>query len=215
VRDTTPPRLLMDASNEHAGAVLATAEARGLPLNFPALDATERQSMNFSKVWDGDVPAVREASRRYASDVILVGRVSREGGNWSGRWTLLDNSGPVEEWTGNADSLDAALATGIDALADREASRYAVQTGRAQELRVAVSGVQSVKDYGRALNYLRSLGAVRAAQVESARQDRLTFHLRIEGDPDGLSRMIAAGNVLRADSVAPAGADQAYVLVAQ
>lgn len=215
VRDDNPPRQLLDAGSIHASAVLATAEGRGLPLNFPALDATERQSMRFDKVWDSDLPAVREASRRYASDVIVVGRVSRESGSWSGRWTLLDSSGPVEDWTANADTLDAALAAGIDALADREASRYAVQTNRAQELRVEVSGVQSVKDYGRALNYLRGLGAVRAAQVEGAQQDRLTFRLRVEGDPDGLARAIAAGNVLRADTAPPVGADPAYVLVTQ
>lgn len=212
VRDDTPPRSLMDAGNAHAGAVTATAEGRGIPLNLPALDAAERQSVGYNRVWDGDFPAVRRASMRYAADALVIGRLAHEGGSWVGHWTLLENSGPVEEWTESRDSLDAALVAGIDGLADREATRFAVQTSRAQELRLAVSGVQSVKDYGRALNYLRSLGAVRAAQVESAQQDRLVFRLRVEGDPDGLARAIASGSTLRADTAAPAGVDQAYVL---
>lgn len=213
VRDDAPPRVLIDAGSAHAAAVTATAEGRGLPLNFPALDGTERQSVGYDRVWDGDFPAVRKASTRYTADALVIGRLAHEGGSWVGRWTLLENSGPVEEWTESRDSLDAALAAGIDALADREASRFAVQTGRAQELRLAVSGVNSVKDYGRVLNYLRSLGAVRASQIETAQQDRLTFHLRVEGDPAGLGRAIASGSVLRADTAVPAGVDQAYVLL--
>lgn len=214
VRDDAPPRAVLDAANPHAAIVTATAERRGLPLNLPALDTGERQSIDFGKVWDSDLPALRQASRRYAPDALVAARVAREGGRWVGRWTLLDNSAAAQEWSESSDTLDGALAAGIDALADRQAARFAVQGGgRARELRLAVAGIQSVKDYGRALNYVRSLGAVRATQVERAQGNVLTLRVQVEGDPDALSRVIASGSVLRADAATPSGADLAYQLV--
>lgn len=214
VRDDSPPRNVLDAGNPHAAVVAAAADARGLPLSFPALDSGERQNVGFNPVWGGDWPTLRQASARYRSDAVVVGRMSREGGRWAGRWALLERSEQVEEWSVTRDTLDEALAAGIDELADREASRYVVQTSRAQELRLSVAGVQSVHDYGRALNYVRSLGAVRAVQVEKAQQDSLILRLQIEGDPASMARVIGSGNVLRAEVTMPAGVDQGYVLVA-
>lgn len=200
LRDDGQARAVLDAASAEARApaVAATAEARGLPLRFPGMDATDRQLVTFEELWSGVVAGAEGASNRYNARMVVIGRVGREGGRWLARWTLLSGGGASEDWISMGASLDEALAAGIHDLADRQAQRFAVQTGSARELRLRVSGVESLNDYGRALNYLRGLGPVLSAQVEAAEPGALTFRLRVEGDPDTLARVIAAGRVLRA-----------------
>jgi hypothetical protein len=199
LRDDGAQRGVLDAeaAQARAPALLETAEARGVPLQFPNMDATDRQLVTFNELWGGTVSGAEGASNRYNARMIVVGRVGKEGGQWLARWTLLTGNGASEDWVSMGTTLDAALADGVHALADRQAQRFVVQTGSAREVRLRVSGVESLNDYGRALNYLRGLNPVRNAQVEAAEPGALTFRLRVEGDPDTLARVIASGRVLR------------------
>ncbi|MGH8442921.1 MAG: DUF2066 domain-containing protein [Nevskiaceae bacterium] len=186
------------SADTRAPAVMATAEARGLPLTLPVLDASERKRVTFNELWSGQYAGAEAASNRYNARLIVIGRVGREGGEWIGRWTLLTGNGASEDWLSNGPTLDTAIAAGIHDLTDRQAQRFAVQTGSARELQLRVAGVESLNDYGRALNYLRGLGPVRSAQVQTVEPGTLTLRLRVEGDPETLTRVIAAGRVLRA-----------------
>ncbi len=199
LRDDSTQRVVLDASSAEtrAPAVQATAEARGLPLQFPSMDATDRRLVTFNELWNGQYGAIEGASNRYNARMVVIGRIGREGGQWLGRWTLLSGEGASEDWVSMGATLDQALSTGIHDLADRQARRFAVQTGSAREVQLRVYNVESLNDYGRALNYLRGLGPVRNAQVDTVAPGELTLRLRVEGDPDTLSRAIAAGRVLR------------------
>lgn len=214
LRDDGQQRGLLDAAGiaARASAVAATAEARGLPFTYPSLDAGERKLVGFNDLWSGNFAGVQGASRTYNANLMLVGRVGREGGRWLGRWTLMNNTGASEEWASAHDTLEQALAAGVDELADRQAQRFATQTGSAREVRLQVAGVDSLQDYGRVLNYLRGLNPVRAAQIESARESELTLRLQVEGDPQTLSRLIIAGSVLRRADDGTFGGES-YVLV--
>lgn len=211
LRDDGQQRGLLDAPGiaARAPAVAATAEARGLPFVYPQLDATERKLATFNDVWAGKFAGVQGASRNYNANLMLIGRVGREGGTWVGRWTVINNVGATDEWTVALPTLEEALAAGIHELADRQAQRFSIQAGSAREQRLRVAGVDSLADYGRVLNYVRGLNPVRGAQVESVRAGEMTLRLQVEGDPDLLQRVIVAGRTLRrSDSDV-----DAYVLV--
>ena len=214
LRDDGAARAVLDqaAAAARAEALLIAAEQRGLPLTFPQMDATDRQLVGFNELWSGGTEDVRGAARRYDARRILIGRVGREGGRWLGRWTLLaDELG--EEWTTTAATLEEVLAEGVHQLADREGRRFATQPGLDRDLRLQVAGVTSLQDYGRALNYLRGLNPVRSAQVEAAQDNTVTFRLSVEGDPDALTRVIAAGRVLRKEENGLFESANRYVLV--
>ena len=215
LRDDGQQRAILDAASAdaRAPALPATAEARGLPLQFPSMDATDQRLVTFNELWSGTVTGAEGASNRYNARMVVVGRVGREGGQWLARWTLLSGGGASEDWVSMGATLDQALADGIHDLADRQARRFAVQTGSAREMRLRVSGVESLNDYGRALNYLRGLNPVLAAQIEAAEPGALTFRLRVEGDPDTLARAIAAGRVLRPSDGGRIAASLDYELV--
>lgn len=215
LRDDGQGRALLDANGvaARAPAVAATAEARGLPFVYPQLDAAERKLATFNDVWAGNFAGIQGASRTYNANLMLIGRVGRQGAGWVGRWTVLNHAGASEEWTVALETLDEVLAAGIHELADRQAQRFSTQTGSVRELRLLVAGVDSLDDYGRVLTYVRGLNPVRGAQVESVRGGEVTLRLQVEGDPELLSRVIVAGRTLRrSESGATEGAES-YVLV--
>lgn len=199
LRDDGQPRALLDATSapQRAAAAIAAADARGVPVTFPAMDRTDRQLATFNEVWNGMTDGVLASARRANADRVLIGRVGREDGRWQARWTLLDSSGLGEEWNGTYSSAEEALAEGIHQLADREARRFATEPGLGLDMQLQVSNVRSLQDYGRTLNYLRALNPVRAAQVEAVQESTVTFRLSVEGDPASLARVLAAGSVLR------------------
>lgn len=215
LRDDTGARLVLDETTlpERAAAVVATAAARGLPLVLPAPTPSERQRAGFGDIWEGRSETVLAVSSRYASDAVVIARVGREGSRWIGRWTLLDGKGLSEDWTATGASLDEALTAGVDQLADRQAARLAAQTAVVQDLQLHVRAVDALRDYGRLLNYVRSLTRVRQAAVERAQGDTLVMRLRIEGERDALERTLDSGGVLRRDPEAPRGDVLGYVLV--
>ena len=213
LRDDGQPRAVLDAAGiaARAATLPAVADARGIPVSFPSQDATDRGLVSFNELWSGNFGGVAGASRRYNTEMILIARAGRESGRWLVRWNLFNAAGGSEDWSTTQDTLEAALAAGVDELADRQALRFATQGGSAQELRLRVAGVDSLDAYGRVLNYVRGLNAVRSAQVEAAAAGALTLRLRVEGDPNALSHAIAAGNVLRQETDDRSG--QNYVLV--
>src|SRR5690349_3468583 len=115
LRDDGGQRAVLDAATAaaRAPALQDTAEARGLPLQFPGMDATDRQMVTFNDLWAGTVTGVEGASNRYNARMILVGRVGREGGQWLARWTLLSGNGASEDWVSSAPNLELTLAAGI------------------------------------------------------------------------------------------------------
>lgn len=214
LRDPGQPRAIVNAASasQRAAAAIAAAEARGVPLSFPAMDATDRQLATFTEVWSGITDGVQGAARRVNAGRVLIGRLGREGDRWLARWTLLDVAGLSEEWSGTHSSLDEAMSEGIHQLADREARRFATQPGTGQNLRLHVSNIGSLQEYGRVLNYLRALNPVITVQVETVQDSTVTFRLSVEGDPGSLTRAIAAGRVLRKQD-SPLNSGDHYVLV--
>ena len=227
LRDDGQARALLDAAGAamRAAGLLATAEARGVPLSFPDMDVTDKRLVNFNQLWSGDFTGVQGAARRYNPDGVLVVRAGREGGQWLSRWTLLNDEGASEEWSSAQSTLDLALAEGLHELADRQARRFATQTGSRQDLRIEVAGIESLEDYARVLNYLRKLNPVRAARVETLQRGTVGdtvggtiggtiggtvgFRLEMEGDPQTLMRALGSGSVLRRQN----NASLSYVLV--
>lgn len=174
------------------------AGRRGLPVLFPLLDLEDRRSLSFADVWGNFGSAVSDASTRYQVPAVAVVRLLREGdGRWSARWSLYQE-GSDDHWSVPAGEAPAALAQGIDAMADALAARYARSSpgGNGAHADVAVSGVGSLADYRRALRYLERLDQVRELTVVAVEDGRALFRVRVDGDAATLARTIAFGKTL-------------------
>ncbi|HHC71959.1 MAG TPA: DUF2066 domain-containing protein [Thiotrichales bacterium] len=177
----------------------AEGRRRGVPLMLPLWDLEDRSRVSLAEIWGGFLEGVLEASRRYGVDSVLVGRLFRRSdGAWSGSWTLHT---PEEElrWQSEGEAMTALLASGVDVLADRLASTYAVRGGGEENgsFHLVVEGVEGLEGYARVERYLlEELEVVERGQLESLSVGRLVFRLHLKGGEEDLRRALALDRLL-------------------
>ena len=191
------------------GAMRQRAWERGVQLSFPLLDLEERVRIQASDLWTLDAARIGEASQRYGAVAMLVGLVeSAAGGPWLARWWFEDGGG-ASQWESRAASAGQVAAGAMDALADRLAARYAMLPGDSQAvpggLEVRVSGVRSVADYARTMDYLQRLDQISELTVSAVRGEDVAFRMQVRGGEEGLRRVLAFGGVLEAEPVTQEG----------
>ncbi len=176
------------------------AQRRGVPTVLPLMDLEDQGRINFVDLWGDFRFSILDASARYATDAVLVGRLSRDArGVWLGRWSLHESSGDSQSWQANDLSQGRVIDAGIDGLADRLAKRYAqvLSHDSTGGIDVVVTDVNNLAGYGRALAYLESLDAVSSVRVIEVAGDQVRFHVDIRGEISGLQRAISLGGSLR------------------
>lgn len=184
-----------DGGSRPHRALMAQSRERGLPLLLPLLDVADRSELEFVDISGGFLDAVERASDRYRAEAVLVGHLQRGGGGWQADWNLL-GVGERRTWSARARALDDAVASGIHGATDRLAAALAGRTGERTALRVRVQAVDSLDDYARVGNYLKSLVRVRSANVARVSPGEAVFAVDLQGRPEDLERTIALGNTL-------------------
>lgn len=194
----------VDSASPAAAAIEGPARERGIPFILPLFDVEDRMTLPVSTLWGGFHEPIRRASRRYAADAVLVGRVHRgETGLWTARWALFGDL--AQEFRTSRESLAETVAEGMHEAADRFAARFAMRGAAAASSRalIAVEGVERLEDYARLLRYLSSIDIVESVQVERLEGARIRFALEAKGGRPALAELIALGRTLSPEEGAP------------
>ena len=175
----------------------SVAGDRGLPLVQPLMDLQDRNALPVSDLWGGFETDIRRASERYAPDVILVGRLSDQGGEWRGEWSLYLPD-KVNRWQTRAGNKPALAAEGLQQAADALALRFAPQqvSEGSTSLRLRIHGLARLSDYALVRDYLQSLAMIEQLDLLSAEAETVSFQARIQGGRQVLERGIQLGAVL-------------------
>jgi len=178
-------------------ALEEAAQARGLPLVWPEYDQDDRALLEYSDLWGQFWEPIKQASKRYNADAILLGRMQWLQGSWQVDWSLLQD-GEMQSWQVNAPALDLVTGSGIGVATDHIASRYAVFSGSfdSAQLLLRIHQLDSVEDYARAASYLASLPPVKQVYASEVQPGQVDFHVELSGNEEDLKRAIALGRVL-------------------
>lgn len=174
-------------------AVEQVAAERGLPLVWPQYDDSDRRRLRFADVWAGFRQPLLEASKRYASGPVLVGNLAWSGNGWVSEWSMIDGDRERRRQYRNLDYA-TVISQAINHIADELGARYAVLEDDSQRpvqrALVAIEGIDNVQQYQRAQQLLRSLSAVRTAQLHELDQNLVAFELQLRTTPDDLLQRI-------------------------
>jgi len=195
-----------DSKTDEARRIIEEqARLRGLPLRLPLNDLADRASLSVTDIWGNFEEAILQASSRYQTEAVLVGRVYRASANsWSGRWTLY-SEGRQQNWQTSGDSLEVALLPGISQTTEILAQRYAQVESviTSDQLQVKVQGVNGLPDYDRVVRYLVSLDAISQVQPHTINDDGVIFTLTSRRGRLAVSQAIALGHTLVVDASQP------------
>jgi hypothetical protein len=85
----------------------------GLPLIFPVMDVTDMDKVSSDNITSVSLPELKEASKRYQPDALLIGTIERNNDGYQARWNLVmkDKSW---DWTTSGSSQDQVIAEALD-----------------------------------------------------------------------------------------------------
>lgn len=172
--------------SELLDSISSQAKRRGIPLVLPLLDLEDQQRVKATDVWINFQDNILNASARYPSEAILVGRLLDLGdGRWQGRWSL-NLGGQLYNWA-HTGLLETALAYGIEGTASTLAARFVrVPDSKPGELRILVKDIRNLADFARSERYLRALNGVTKVHAGQIDGDRILFAIKTRGDRQAL-----------------------------
>ncbi len=204
-----------DDSQGWAQFIRRAAGERAVPLVLPLMDLEDRSRLRASDVWAGFEDNVRRAAQRYHSEGVLLGRLYEQLPNyWDARWRLLLEDGR-HEWGNQGERLGALLEAGVHESADLLASRFGGFTGTtvASGVEVRVTGIRSLRDYARTLQYLDSLDEVSRVDVTTVKSGSVSFRVDARGGRETVRQVIALGRTLVEDGQGDFNTGLTYRLV--
>lgn len=182
--------------------LIQQSRQRGVPLRLPLLDLKDRSALRTSDVWGNFESTIMQASQRYQTEAVLVGRVFQSsGGYWNARWSLYSDS-RRQDWSMSGTSLAEVLMPGIDTTAEVLSSRYA-STGQSEvgSVLIQVKDVKNLTDYNRVLAYFKKLSNVRSVQPYFLAHNQAIFQLATPQGRLGVARAVALGRTLVSETV--------------
>jgi len=195
-----PDRKFIALEDEQGYAAIldGRAQLRGIPVVYPLLDSEDRLVVKETDVVGGVLDPVRQASQRYATDVVLIGNITTASAtSWVGRWTMLINNEPVT-WSATGANAEQALQSGIDRLADELAMRFVHPTSSAGEsgVEIEVKDINDFDQYSKVLKYLRTLNSVVNVEVRAVEPGSVTYSVTATGGELAVVRAIELGKTL-------------------
>lgn len=188
------------------GALLETAEQRGLPVQLPRMDGADLNRVNPVTLWEAPPATIIGASQRYNAHVVLVARLQKAASGWTARYTLIDGR-EFESWEARDALAAGVLAQAINGAVDRIARRHAIDNGGPAlgAIEVWVEDLRTAADYAAVIGYLGKLSVVRDVAPAAAQGGRVLLSLQVDIGMLRLRQLMAQDGVLNLEP----GADEA------
>ena len=168
--------------------VLAVAKRRGVAVVFPLVDTIDLASVSFSDIWGGFDEALIDASRRYGSTSILVGRIRAEE-LMEERWTFYFGD-QERRWNGTPE-------TAVNELANLIAEQFAYRgDAPIESVSLSISGIDSVVAYGTVQRFLQDLSVIESYSIDTVSGEEILFQIQVQGGSDRLSSALEFSSIL-------------------
>lgn len=208
VEDTVNNRKLVnaeDAESDLFKGIKSAALNRGLPLIYPILDLEDQNNVTADDVWALNEAAIREASVRYQTDVIFVGRLSTtSSGQMRATWQFF-HAGQSKFYDSQSANYMEVGKMALNPLADFLAGRYAISAFQPQQalpgIALWVSNVNSFADYRGLLDYLESQPAFTDVIVEEVSDNLLKLRMQAQVQVNRIENTLSLNNSLIAEPV--------------
>ena len=195
------------ADNPNAPIVSAMrkdARQRGLPLVMPLMDLTDQKRVSGFDIRTLFLPALKSASQRYGAHAMLIGVIKSADVGVQSQWTLVfgNNSTPFQE-TADTPQQAGAAAVGQATTLLAQQLAYLPSVGGGGQMRVLVSGVNSLANLKQVEALITAVPGVGSLQLDSVRGELVGFRVPYAGAAADLQQALTvAGSLSLARSTA-------------
>ncbi len=188
-----------DSTNDIYELVKMQSRRLGIALIFPVMDMNDISQVDTQNVMDVALPELRQASKRYHPDVLLIAQIHQGVDQVTGKWSLVMNSNQLD-WQVSGKSMEEMVASAMEQISETMVRQYKVNAGKggreAYWLKVMVSNVNGNDNLARVMQYLKGLAPVEKLQLAQVAGDRVQLYLLIGGTVQNFQRNAALGRRL-------------------
>jgi len=196
-------RKILSSDSDSAKLLTALSQDRGIPFSLPLMDLEDSTQIEMTDIWGRFSAPVEQASKRYAADVVVLGRVYSQGSNqWQADWQFVmnkDGSKKRAGWDQTAPSRTKIYQQLMSELGRKLCSQYCVMPTLSDEaeMRISISELQNFQQAMQAEQYLQSLLPVRAVNIEILSVDRVIFKLHLVSREEDVLEAISLDTALK------------------
>ena len=166
---------------------------RGIIMRAPLLDLEDSAALSPEMVWQKVAPRIQEASVRYGTPHILVGRyVKLTSGLQLTDWLYISGT-EQRQIQDQSNELEPLLSVAVDMVVDAMAGQYAVKLDTltsSERLSVAINGVTSFDDYRAVIAIFEGISVLSGVRVFAVNGDQLRLSMGGVSSADALSRLL-------------------------
>ena len=208
VVDDQKQRILVGNSTQHISRTHIEQEAtkKGLPFRLPLLDLADQSKVQVTDVWGNFEDTILDASKRYQTEAVLVGRIYLSfAKTWNTRWSLYSDGQRYDWDVSNSDTLHSAVKEGLSKTSEVLSVRFTqVNTAEdSDDVLLQVKNVSDLKTYNKVIKYLNALSVVSSVQAHQVNTDDVVFKINSRNGQAGIAQAISLGHVLVNDISEP------------
>lgn len=177
--------------------LLSEARRRGLSLVVPEWDSQDRNAVTVADVRGRFDSQLLSASNRYPHQLV-VAAVLYEGSPTTVSWRVLQGEKTLDQGREESASVEQAVTTLVDGVADQLARRYAVASSASERLTLLeVEQVETLADWHQLQGFLEGLSGMRAVSLVQASHQVVTFGLDFGASDTQLRSLLELSRQLR------------------
>ena len=185
-------RAIVSSPGSLAAALSNGFHNRGVPVLFPLMDVDDVNAISAVDLWGGFNDKIRKASRRYGTESILTGRLTRNGELYNGRLSLLFRGSVAR--TSAVNGLDAAGVAGLAAnmAGSILSGHYAIDASQnSGNVVLLVENIVNLEAYAALSSYLEQVTAIRDVSVRKVDANSVELVLAVDGSKHQLVEALA------------------------
>lgn len=188
-----------DSSNDIASALKLYSNKYGLPLILPAMDMEDLNQFTPEDISGVLLPVLKNAGKRYAPDVYLIGNIQQNFGGYESQWQLISNTVNKQwNWTVTDRTIEKIIANVMDQVSQNLSNRHAIKKVDPADIwvKLEVSNILERDELTQLVQYLKQLTIVRDVQLSQVSGNSVKIAVLVRGSLDTFQQNAALGQHL-------------------
>lgn len=177
----------------------------GIPLIFPMMDVTEMDEVSANDIDEWSIPLLKKASKRYAPDAFLIGKIDANGDGYESEWELILGKNQWS-WTVSDKTTNGVVGILLNQISQTLSKHYVIKIPNAPEwwLKLQVSNITQRDDLAQLMRYLNQLSSVLQVRLSQVAGDVVELSILVRGSLTSFQKNAGIGQrlVLKAEDKA-------------
>lgn len=201
--ESTPTQdiLTLKTTNPMANLMKKNMDQRGIPFTLPNMDTTDANLITPQLITDMDIPKLLAASKRYKSDALLIGHLTKNGELLNTQWKLTLGSDQWE-WNITGKTANDIIPALVDNITNTLSTRFAIVTSNSIQKNIAlkIMGIHHQSDFTQLIRYLNHLTPVANVSISSVNGSDVLLSISLRSTEESFVKTLSLGQRLSAIS---------------